>query len=333
MSSKFECPVIEIKQMLKHPNADTLSLTNAFAYPVVVRTEDFKVGDKVVYVPIDAIVPVDNPHFTFLGKHNRIKAARLRGIFSMGLLVPADPDMELGSDVAERWGIKKWEPPEEGISNDGKLKTGGDCEHVPFFFPRYDVENYLRYPNVFQDGEEVVVTEKIHGANSRFIWKDERLWVGSHNTAKKPDTTNMWWRLAAQYDLENKLKNAPNMIFYGEAYGCVQDLNYGAAPGQAFLRFFDIFDLQTGGWLDYLQFRAVIDNLGLLPVPVLFCGPWNKDFIQGFVDGKTALDGDHIREGIVIKTAKERFDQIIGRPMLKWVSEAYLLRKNGTERH
>jgi len=128
------------------------------------------------------------------------------------------------------------------------------------------------------------------------------------------------------------------MIFYGEAYGCVQDLNYGAGPGEAYLRFFDIFDLTSGGWLDYDKFDWWCAKVGVSTVPLLYRGPWIKEVVQAHVDGKTTVNNahgsaDHIREGIVIKTAKERFDQIVGRPMLKWVSEAYLTRKGGTERH
>jgi predicted RNA-binding protein with EMAP domain len=66
--SSFACEVVEVKGLMKHPNADTLSITPVFGYPVVVRTTDFKEGDKAVYVPVDAIVPLENTKFSFLQK-------------------------------------------------------------------------------------------------------------------------------------------------------------------------------------------------------------------------------------------------------------------------
>ncbi len=329
--SSFACEVVEIKGVMKHPNADSLSVTAVFGYPVVIRTTDFKEGDKAVYVPVDAIVPLENAKFSFLQKP-RIRASRLRGIFSMGLLVPADPDMNVGDNVAERLGITKWEEPDPTISNKGNLKLAGDAEQVPFLFLTYtDIENMRRWPGVFTTGEPVVITEKLHGANSRFIYKDGRLWVGSHHTAKKISDSNMWWKLAREYKLEEKLALAPEIFLYGEAYGRVQDLHYGHEDGKASLAFFDAFDLRTGQYLDWDKFKALCQRLELPLVPLLYEGGWEPG-LTALADGQSNK-GDNIREGIVVKPLMESFDMRIGRKILKFVSEAYLTRKGGTERH
>ena len=65
--SEFSCPVIELTAFRKHPNADTLSITEVDGCPVVFRTEEFKSGDLLVYIPVEAIVPVDDFRFSFLG--------------------------------------------------------------------------------------------------------------------------------------------------------------------------------------------------------------------------------------------------------------------------
>src|SRR5574343_587969 len=98
--SEFHVVVVEIGKVGKHPNADTLSITSVLGgYPVIFRTGQFNQGDKAVYVPVDAICPASDPRFAFLGENNRIKAKRLRGIFSMGLLVEANSEWTVGQNV------------------------------------------------------------------------------------------------------------------------------------------------------------------------------------------------------------------------------------------
>jgi hypothetical protein len=122
--SELHVPVVRIGKVGKHPNADTLSITQAGGFPVIFRTGDFKEGDLAIYVPIDSLLPLDNPLFRFLakaeptpGSYHRLKALRLRGIFSRGLLAPAsDPRTAKGTPIVGRriwptcYGIKKYEP-------------------------------------------------------------------------------------------------------------------------------------------------------------------------------------------------------------------------------
>ena len=54
-----------------------------------------------------------------------------------------------------------------------------------------------------------------------------------------------------------------------------------------------------------------------------------KEYTDGF--DTIGTNPKQIREGIVIKPLNERWDDEIGRVMVKSVSEVYKLRKNGTE--
>ena len=103
--STFSVPVVRVGAVSRHPNADTLSLTEVRGCPVVLRTGSFAEGDLAVYVPVDAVVDTTVPELAFLaaeGKTSvRIRAKRLRGTFSMGLLVAAPADAAaLADDVA-----------------------------------------------------------------------------------------------------------------------------------------------------------------------------------------------------------------------------------------
>src|SRR3954447_4225368 len=122
--TEFKIEVVRIGHLAKHPNADALSLTRVYDYPVIVRTGEFAEGDLAVYLPVDSIVPADDARWAFLGDNRRIKAKRLRGIFSMGLLTASEPAWALGKDVREALRIAKYEPPQP-------TQMGGEDEADP----------------------------------------------------------------------------------------------------------------------------------------------------------------------------------------------------------
>lgn len=191
--SEFKIEVVQIGPVVAHPNADSLMITEIHGgYPVIFRRGQFVGGDLAVYVPVDAVVPTTHPQFTFLQPtkgppHARVKAKRLRGIFSMGLLVPIEPGMRLGDDVQKAFGIEKYEPKRTwGHSGGGDIESSLYTDVLPEYT---DIEGLRRWPNVLQNGEEVVLTEKVHGCSSRFVWALDRLWVGSHHTIRRPPHT------------------------------------------------------------------------------------------------------------------------------------------------
>lgn len=319
--SEFKVEVIEVGPIEKHSNADSLSVTKVYDYPVIMRTGDYKEGDRAVYIPVESIVPKDDPRWTFLGDHVRIRAKRLRGIFSMGLLTPADSAWTVGQDVREELKITKYEPPEP-------LQMGGDNEKCDFDFPKYtDIEGFRRWPNIFQEGEEVYITEKIHGANGRWMFHDNRLWVGSHNGVKSENNDSLWWKIAHEQNLAERLAAFPDMVVFGEAYGQVQDLKYGTTQNQYRIAVFDIMDLNTHKYLDLYEYSDFICKSGLPTVPTLYCGPWSES-LRDLSNGPSKIEGaGHIREGIVIRPIRERWDDGLGRVILKLIGEDYLLRK------
>ena len=344
--SEFDVRVVEVGHLAKHENADSLSVTMVDGYPVIVRTGDFSEADRAIYVPIDSVVP-DVPEWAFLGGHRRIKAKRLRGIFSMGLLAHLPPcecqplwDAQVGGEwklvdgtfhdrsCSKTWSagqnvqnemkIEKWEP----TIHAGKIRPEDQEPEQPFL-PRYtDIEGLRRHGDVLVLGEEVVLTEKIHGANGRWLFRDGRLWIGSHNCLWKEGTSNIWTRVADGY-LGHALVDVPGLAFYGEVFGDVQDLKYGRSQGTLCLMVFDVMDTSTLRYLDHDEATEVCDRLGFLRVPVLYRGPWSDLLAEGM----TTVSGGHVREGFVVKPTRERFDHRVGRVILKLIGEGYLLRK------
>lgn len=330
--SEFHVEVVEIGPVERHPNADTLSITQIHGgYPVIFRTGEFVGGQLAVYVPVDSIVP-DTEQWAFLKGHRRIKAKRLRGIFSMGMLAPLPSVVSLpgtgqvhwnkGDNVQEAMGIEKYEP----VVHAGKLSYA-ENEPDQAFMPKYtDIEGWRRNRDVIKKGEQVVLTEKLHGANGRWLHHEGRFWVGSHNYLKKQDPSDIWWRCLDIPELCHAVETNPGFVFYGEVLG-VQDLKYGASKDKPQIRVFDILDIEGGKYVDYTTMREMCENSNLECCPPIFIGEWHDGLVD-LAEGKSLM-ADHVREGFVVKPLKERWDRSVGRVILKVVGEGYLLRKEG----
>lgn len=322
--SEFHVQVVRLGAIEKHPNADTLSITRVHGgYPVILRTGEYKPGDLAVYVPVDAVVPADDPRWAFLGDSRRIKAKRLRGVFSMGLLTPADPAWAEGQDVREALRIEKYEPPAPAGWGFGQ---SGD-EPDPGFLPCYtDIEGLRRWGGALVEGEPVIITEKIHGENFRAVWEGGRLWVGSRTRIKKQDPASQWWRAAESLGLAERLATVPGIAVYGESHGYTGGFPYGTARGKVSLRIFDALDIKTRRYLDYPDLEALCARLDLPMAPALYRGPWSES-LRSLAEGMSTLDPSHIREGIVIRPEAERLHMEMGRVILKLHGEAFLTRK------
>ena len=327
--STHKCPVVPIV-LEKHPNADSLSIVKVNEFTYCARTEDWLNHPLGVWIEPDYVVPANHPEFAWLEKSHklienngikgyRIKVKRLRGVMSMGLMVPAPEGAKIGDDYREHFGIVRYEPPEP-------ISTRGEATKPPPGIRYcYDVENAYNFVHLFTDGEEVVATEKVHGANGRWTYIPELgMFCGSRTEWKRQDPTILWWKaLATHPEVEEFCKTHPEVTIYGEAYGQVQDLTYGFPKGKVGIVVFDL--LRNGNWIDHDEAREIGK---ILPwVPVLYRGPWNKEEIFKLADGKSKVAlVDQIREGIVVKPVKERNNIEIGRTQLKIVSNAYLER-------
>lgn len=319
-----------------HGNADTLSVVRVWGFTCVVRTADFKGVDHAAYLEPDTLAPVARPEFTFLANRStpkpygstaaelyvRIKCARLRGVMSMGLLVRAPDGAQIGDDVAAQLGVLRYEPP---------IRESGDEAQPPRLAvppPVYGMESLLRYQQRFAAGESVFVTEKIHGANARYVYAEDRatgdwrLHAGSHRQWKKPGN-NPWWRAAEQNPLiERWCRAHPGYTLYGEVYGDVQDLRYGHRSGEVSFAVFDILDTHAA-FLDYHVAREFCDLQWVHEVAVV---PYDFEALSAMADGLSMISRNpQIREGIVVRPTLEQCDNF-GRLIMKVVSPHYLER-------
>ena len=345
----------EVLTVHEHPNADALELAQVGLYRAVVAKGAYRTGETAVYIPEQSVLPEELIEELGLtgrlagSRSDRVKAVRLRGEVSQGIVCRpkalAGVDLARaaaeGTDFAERLGITKWVPPIPPTMN-------GEVESAPDLLPWVDIENIQRYPDVFAPGEDVVLTEKLHGSACLLTYfaGDGRVQVsskgfGAKYLALKEDPRNLYWRAIHGHDvaavaarLAERL-GARRVGVFGEVYGAgVQDLTYGA-DGRRETLGYAVFDVSAEidgevRWLDAAELLA-----GELPlVPRLYEGPYDIDRVLEFASGRETVSGRglHLREGVVIRPVTERYSPVTGgRAVAKAVSPAYLTRKGGTE--
>lgn len=358
-------------ELRPHAGADSLSLVDVYGYSVVVRTQDWLGRTKGIYVPPDNLCPVDRPEFAFLAPDARpngkarVKAKKLRGVISFGLLVPAPEDAQIGEDWTEKLGVEHYDPQLQTTcgGQQGGLRMGGEVAKPPdLWVPKYDLEAGRRYGKVlFQPGEPVVVFEKCHGQNWRGVFHNGQMYVGSrtewkkefptydHLTlewltektgdpvraqevldnlrAKKPEQNHLWKALDRHPGVRRFCEENPGLVFFAECYGAVQDLNYGHKKGEVSLAGFDI--LRGRHFLDHDEAMEFCSRYYLPWCPwVVGPTPFDFDQICALAEGPSLFpDANHLREGVVVRPVKERVDDRLGRVVLKWVSGAYLERQ------
>ncbi|MFD0070726.1 RNA ligase (ATP), partial [Streptomyces sp. NPDC127574] len=280
---------------------------------------------------------------------DRVRAVRLRGELSQGIVCRpkalADTDLARaaaeGTDFAQTLGIVKWVPPVPPTMD-------GDVESAPGLLPWVDIENIQRYPDIFTEGEPVVLTEKLHGSACllTYLADEDRVHVsskgfGAKSLALRENPRNLYWRAVRGHGVPEAAARLAGRLgarrvgIFGEVYGAgVQDLSYGA-DGRREAIGYAVFDVSAEidgevRWLDAAELLT-----GELPlVPRLYEGPYAVGRVLEIASGRETVSGRelHLREGVVIRPAAERYSPVTGgRAVAKAVSPAYLTRKGGTE--
>lgn len=339
--STHEIAIVQIDQIEPHPNPEVerMEITHIWGWQCCIGKGQFKVGDKAVYIPPDYEVPLAHPSFSFLKKPDpnhadagkvkeRIRVRRFKGAISQGLLISVPPevaDLPVGSNVIEQLGITRYEPPMP--KSTGGMFVGGPSD---VYAPKFDVESMQRYyATVFAPGEIVIATEKIHGANARFTYAPDKegqmkQFCGSRTNWMGEDDKNIWWMAFHQNpDIGRWCQDHPGLLIYGEVYGQVQSLKYGAGKNDIFFAPFAILDKNK--WLDYDECQKLIEGYNLTWAPFIWRGPFDLKTVLDLAEGPSMVpNANHLREGVVVVPEHERDHPEIGRVMLKAVSNEYL---------
>lgn len=316
--------VVAVDSILPHNNAERLEIIPVNGWQTVVAKGQFKPGDLAVYIEPDYTVPTNRPEFAFLSKfgkdRHRLKAVRLRGVLSYGLLIPLPgnlSDRSGGDNVMDELGIERYEPPIKLARSDELPES----EWPAVYAPKFDVENFNRFPTIIRPGEPVIVTEKIHGANARYLFSGGIFYMGSRTRWLKPDVQHEW-RHAVDGDarIRKWCEAHTDIVLYGEIYGAVQSLKYGSPRNVLFAAF---AASHKGEWIDTGQ---LFSDSELPTVPCLYRGAFDLEIVKALAEQDSTVPGaevGHMREGVVIVPERERRNEEIGRVALKIISNRY----------
>lgn len=373
--STHRVEVVKIDEIVPHGNADRLEIAKIMGWQVVTGKGNFQPGQLALYIPVDSVLPnslemrLFPPGSKITLKKGRVRSIRIRGQMSQGMIIPLqdvrnelalkdDYEFSVGDDLAEELAITKYEPPEPDINVGPKAGKKASKNQINPNFKKYtDIENIKWYTDIFQPGEMVYISEKLHGTSARYgyvprhyegffgkikeavvkflaKWRlmDEQQFVfGSRNVQLHTGTNKSWYKedvyskILHQEDIKEKLQ--PGECVYGEIVGHNIQKNYAYGCKEGEHRFF-VYDVMVDGkWLDFPAFERFCSQRGLTPVPKLYVGPWSHEVHMKHRDGDSTVGGQKIREGVVIKPVVDG-ESICGRKVLKSISDAYYLEDN-----
>lgn len=366
--STYKVPLTTILEIIPHGNADSLSVYKVYGFEVIGGLNQYKVGDSVIFIPPDSILPLEIEEKVF-GKDSKVKLhksrvrqIRLRGRPSLGLIVSPDKlgiiKGKLEEDYAEFLGIKKYEPP---VLVDSRIKGTRSPKPLcnPLLHEYSGIENVKWFPDLFKD-EEVIIQTKLHGTNARAAylpsvantWKKKLLkffnmlppfeYVYGSNRVELTNRSgytgyygkDLYGETLNRVKAFEKLK--PGETIYGEIIGPGIQANYHYGHKELHFVLFDVKVLQEDGtqkWLNPEETQAYAEGRGFDFVPVIYKGKFDKELVDKLATGKCDYYPEHIKEGVVVKSRYNYNDLNMkaNKRALKFINPQYLDDKSNTD--
>ena len=107
MAERALAYIAQIDEIKPIPNYDRVEHARIKGWWVIVKKDEFQVGDKAVYFEVDSKVPATDERFSFLeGKQYKIKTQKMCKVYSQGLALPISlfPEIskkKIGTDVTK----------------------------------------------------------------------------------------------------------------------------------------------------------------------------------------------------------------------------------------
>jgi RNA ligase (TIGR02306 family) len=302
-------------------------------YQFVIGKGEFKVGDEVIYFPIDSLLPKELADYlnvsSFLAgaDKNRVKTRKLKGCYSQGLVVPVSKINQFlqikginvddtTTDYTNILQVIKYEVPEIMVQS-------GRLVGLPEFVGVYDIEGCDNFPDVvnYLMDKKVMITEKVEGSNwGVSISAEGEVGVNQHNFAIKEieDKKHTFWEVARTQGLIELVKTikekhypTSSVIIRGEMLGGSIQKNIYNFKSHKVL----IYDIKVD--YKYLDADVFVNLMHMYEqkdylVPILA-----KDItLREWLNGKTVQEASNgqslilpsiLREGIVIKPMVEEY--------------------------
>jgi len=327
--------------------ADRIELAHVLGWQCVVNKGQFKAMDLAVYFEVDSFLPIC-PEFEFLrassykktdvmGEGFRLKTMKFRGQISQGLVLPISSfpqipaDIELGTDVTEILGVRKWEI-EERISTSGTM-----IGTLPHDIPHTDETRVQAEPELIQafTGLEYYISTKMDGSSHSIGIDEDGFHVTGHNYEYKDDGKSPFYELVKARGLEEKIRgfakenDLKTFTLQGElcAPGIQQNRLKLLKP-----EWYVFTVRENGNRVGLYRMQEICKQLGIETVPIEEIGtdlPSKYPTVEALLE---RADGNYPKgskkEGIVIRPTEPVFCPLISASLsMKAVSNKYLLKK------
>lgn len=341
--------VNRIQDIKPHSNADNLEIITIDGWQVVSKKGEHWIGEEVIFIPVDAMIPWELAEKWGIANYltgyenktdkysqgGKVRTVKLRGEFSNGVIIKNEDNFEFGEDVKEFYGIWKYEQP----------ITAGEEDYEPDYvgMPKYtDIQLLNNFLNHMDENERIVATEKIHGTHVRLSIKksednQEEFLISSNNRRLKTGKGLLYEIPFEQYpnikqmlsDIYHSSENISSVVLYGEIYGSKvqgKQFCYGKNLGEYG---FVAFDLRINyQFKNYDDFVSIMDKYGIPRVPLVYQGKFDYDKILELTNGNSLMcSNEQIREGLVIKPIIEKISPVLGRLILKIISNEFNLKR------
>jgi len=343
-------------------SADAIEKATVLGWQVVIAKKDgLKIGDLVVYIEVDSLVP-DKPEFEFLRQRKfGVRTIKLRNTISQGLVLPLSMlpkgKYSEGQDVTALMGITKYDPQavieqrlldEKNAKEKNKIKKflnrmkwyrklfGSKRSSFPSFIKKTDEDRIQLFPHICEREANTVfeVTEKIDGQSGTYFLVQSKgfLGIGKKTTfgvcsrnllLPKPDSSS-YWTIAKKYNIEQVLKNLIEDNKYIVLQGEIVGTNIqGNKYGVKEYDFFAFNLITSDRKIGPATKRFLLKEQGIKCVPLLHEVFLLKNTIQEMVElsNGKSVLADTLREGIVVRNYEKNIS-------FKVVSPEFLLKHN-----
>ena len=280
----------QIRDLQPIPGADAILVATVDDWQVVVKKNEFQIGDLCIYFEIDSFLP-PQPQYEMLRRNStkrmdgkegfRLRTIKLRGQISQGFVIPvaclndgtpfinAYTDdgvgalhvVKLSDDVTEILNIKKYETP---IPSE---LSGNVSGNFPHFIKRTDQERCQNLrKEIFEDNKAAryEITTKLDGTSFTAFYVDGEEGVCSRNwelTIDEYNAGNSYIKMFMESGMQSALRQLGNNIaIQGELMGPGIQKNRESL-NTAHLYVFDVYDITEMCYVTPYKRSTIIDEL------------------------------------------------------------------------
>ena len=215
-----------VTDILPIEGRDRIELAAIDGWSVIVKKDEFQIGDKCIYCEIDSVLP-EKEEFEFLrSKKFRIRTMKMAGVISQGICFPMsmlpEGKHEVNDDVTELMGVTQYTGTMDSETDVNLHKAKKrypkflmrmgwfrklvlpkkQAKGFPSFISKTDETRIQNAPFYLKSENEWVATEKLDGQSGTFFVKKVKglfkskydFGVCSRNLRKFKEDNSSFWR-------------------------------------------------------------------------------------------------------------------------------------------